>query len=263
MIAAFFVVPLIFVFRNEAWLKKILAKVSDAAKFVWNKVKHPQYTYLVMAVTVCFILFMDSIRTSVYGMGIFTNRYAFIAYPMLAILFVAVVTSVAVWIKDKKAIRIVCCMICMLFCVLSNILSHNNYYQKHQETGVSLKNIESDANSIILLSKEWLLICFTNEIGDTEKYFATSYDSAMNIDYRLDSIDMTKPLYLIVDTSDMNRGDLYQQEGKIQIEDIDIYNRYKEDDYIDFYRNLEGVSKCELVGTDVVFARPVEIYRLN
>ena len=62
---------------------------------------------------------------------------------------------------------------------------------------------------------------------------------------------MTKPLYLIVDTSDMNRGDLYQQEGKIQIENIDIYNRYKEDDYIDFYRNLEGVSKCELVGTDV------------
>ena len=43
----------------------------------------------------------------------------------------------------------------------------------------------------------------------------------------------------------------------------DFYNRYKEDDYIDFYRNLEGVSKCELVGTDVVFARPVEIYRLN
>lgn len=263
LIAVLLILPLMFVFRKEVWLKKILAKVSYAAKLVWNKVRHPQYTYLVMAVTVCFILFMDSIRTSVYRMGIFANRYAFIAYPILTILFVAAVTSVAVWIKDKKAIRIVCCMICMLLCVLSNILSYNNYYQKHEETGVSLKDIESDANSIILLSREWLLVCFTNELWDTGKYFATSYNNAMKTDYKLEQIDMTKPLYLIVEKAGMNRGEIYEEVENIQIEDVDKYNRYKEDEYIEFYKNLDGVTKCEHVGTDSIFSRPVEIYRLN
>lgn len=266
LIAVLLILPLMFVFRKEVWLKKILAKVSDAAKLVWNKVKHPQYTYLVMAVTVCFILFMDSIRTSVYGMGIFTNRYAFIAYPMLAILFVAVVTSVAVWIKDKKAMRIVCCMICMLFCVLSNILSYNNYYQKHQETGISLKDIESDANSIVLLSSEWLLICFTNEIGETAEFFATTYDTAMEAYYRMDSIDATRPLYLIIDESEMDKGEqkkIHNKNENLKIENAGKSDQYKKDEYLDFYENLDGATKCELVGTDAIFARPVEIYRLN
>ena len=85
----------------------------------------------------------------------------------------------------------------------------------------------------------------------------------MKTDYKLEQIDMTKPLYLIVEKAGMNHGEIYEEVENIQIEDVDKYNRYKEDEYIEFYKNLDGATKCELVGTDAIFSRPVEIYRLN
>ena len=264
LIVVLIVLPLFFVFRNEGWTKKILKKIKDVIIFVVAKAKKPQFTYVVMIIAVCFIIFMDSRRTSVFLMGKYSNRYAFIAYPIFVVLIVSAVVSCFLWISKSRKAYYVATLVCAIFCVLSNVMASNPYYLKHTETGITLKNIEENSNSIILLDKEWLLICMTNELCDSGMYFATTYDDAMNQDYNLNKFTDSSNLYLIIDTSGMDRGDVLEKNiTNFKFEDSDELNVYKKDDYLNFYKGIDGVTKCELVGTDAIFSRPVEIYRLN
>lgn len=267
-IAAFLTVPLAFVFRNEEWLKKLLKRCAAGIRFIWQKIKKPQYTLMVLIVTVSFIIFMSSTRTSIYTMGRYANRYIFIAYPLLALFAVTAVYSVMAWIIKKRKVRnVIAVILCFVFSSLSIALAEKIYYFQHEETGVSLTDIEADANCITMLTSDWLLTCMTNEIGHTNQYFLTTYDEAFDVDYKLEEIDESKPLYLLFDTSMMN----YSPDHKVMFsfveitfeEGTEINIKYKKDEYLDFYRNLDGISKVELVGTDDVFGRVIEIYRLN
>ena len=264
IIFIFFAIPIVFIFRNDEWMKKIIINVKSGVKTLIFKLRHMQFTYIVLIMTVAFILFMASRRTSVYGMGVFADRYVFIAYPLLAIFTVCIICSVMTWIMNIKFANMICAVILAVFCVMSNILSYNPYYLKHEETGVSLDEIESDANSIVLLSDEWLLICMTNEIGHTGQYYATTYGKAKNVDYELEKLDKSKPLYLIMDKSGMEKTEMLEKSfSNAVFEDKDKFNAYTKQEYIDYYKKLDGVEKCELVGTDAIFGRLVEIYRLN
>lgn len=264
----FVTMPLAFVFRNEVWLKKLLKNIAKALKFLWQKIKRPQYTIIVLIVTVSFIIFTSSTRTSIYTMGRYANRYIFIAYPMLAVFAVTAVYSVMIWIIKKRNVRnIIAVILCFIFSSLSIFLAEKPYYFEHEETGIKLTDIERDANCIVMLTSDWLLTCMTNEIGHTGQYFLTTYDEAFNTDYKLETLDESKPLYLLMDTSMMN----YNPDHKVMFsfveisfeEGTEIKIKYKKDEYLDFYKKLNGVTKMELVGTDEAFGRYIEVYRLN
>jgi hypothetical protein len=99
---------------------------------------------------------------------------------------------------------------------------------------------------------------------DTGSYYLTDYDNALTQDCSSTEVDLSAPLYLIVDTSGMDRDNAENFFGAtIQWGDEIGEVTINKQDYLDYYAGQGYSTKCELVGTDAIYGRPLEIYRLN
>lgn len=264
-IAVFFAIPVCFVFRNETWLKKTAANVKKTFIYVAKNIKRISYTYIVLIATVIFMVFVAALRTSTYAMGNSTTRYIFIIYPVMAVFSVTVVYSVMkLIVKNKSILNCICILLCVVFSMLSNMLSSETYYFKHDEEGTILTDLGSDANVIIVNSSAWLLTCYPSELYNTYSYYATDYESALTDDYNLTQIE--GPVYLVLDVSKMDgNGDKIKALGinVVNNQSDDNKKEYKSNDYIELFKKQDGVSSVEYIGTDAVFGRIVKIYKLK
>ena len=263
-IILFITLPLCFVFRHELWFKKILNVLWHKVKDVTKNIKKGSYTPFVQLASVIFIVMIASKTTSVLQMGNCSARYIFIVYPILASLAVIIVWNViAYFIHNKKAISVICILLSLVFIVLSACLSQKGFYFRHYEEGKTLTMLEDDANCIIVSSGYWLLTCYANELYNTQNYYIADYDSVLTDSFDSDSVNIKAPLYLILDVSEMDKGDnQYVLGQKVDFEDKDK-KEYKSQDYLSYFESLDITSKVEYVGTDAVFGRTVKIYSLN
>lgn len=264
-IAAFFIIPMCFVFRNETWLKKVITTVKKNVIYGIKNIKNISYTYIVLISTVAFMVFVAAARTSTYSMGDCTTRYIFIIYPVMAVFSVTAVYSIIrLIIRKYNALNIVCILLCIIFSLLSNILSPDAFYFIHTEEGTRLTDIGHDANVIIVTNSQWLITCYTCELYNTNSYYAADYESAMTDDYNLTQID--GPVYLVLDVTRMDgNNDKVNVPGAnaVDIKVVDKKKEYKSEDYIEYFKEQDGVSAVEYIGTDAVFGRPVKIYKIK
>ena len=139
---------------------------------------------------------------------------------------------------------------------------------RHKTYGMNLDGIEKDANCIIAFNEIWLMTCVTNELYDTNSFYATRYK-----DYKQDNydknIDTGKPLYLILDVEKVyNRETADEIYGNVDFDNttasdcllVDFDQKSK---ILKYYEDLSISTKLTLVGTDVLYNRMIEIYRLN
>lgn len=198
-------------------------------------------------------------------MGRFANRYIMIVYPLFAAFAVSLLYYITVWIfKNKKICYTICMILSVSFIILSNILAPHCYRMNYPHSGMSLDDIESNSNFIVMLSSPFLLTCLTDKLGDTQHFYATTYKSALSDNYSAD-FDLGKsPLYLLLDITTFENNGVSLggiNAPKIEFEAESLYDK---DEYINFFKNLNIASNFELVGTDYnMYGRKVEIYRLN
>lgn len=258
--------PVCFVLRKEEKFKEFVKKIKMGICGSVKNLRCIPYTLIVLVVTICALVLIASKQTSIYAMGQYSVRYIFIAYPLLAAFAVSIVYMLVSWcINNVKIKNVICVVLCIVFASLSVIMSPTAFFFKHDEMGKTLTQLENNSNCIVVLSETWLMTCITCEIYNTQNYFATSYTNAFNNNYNSDMIDKSQPLYLILDISRMGdeHGLGMLLEGVNVVSDKEKENSYDKEEYLEFFEHLEIANRCELVGTDEIFSRPIEIYRLN
>jgi hypothetical protein len=269
LVLVFILVPVCFVFRNEEWLHALWHKLKKLAGDMWRALGHSWFTLVALFGAMLGLIFVNANRTTIYGMGRVSNRYIFLLYPLMAAFAAALagclVKCLAVGLFRRKWLHVgLCVVVAVVFAVFSNLMSPKPYYYTHEETGVTLHDLEEDSNSIIVLSNYWLMTCLTCEMYDTGSYYLTDYDNALTQDCSSTEVDLSAPLYLIVDTSGMDRDNAENFFGAtIQWGDEIGEVTINKQDYLDYYAGQGYSTKCELVGTDAIYGRPLEIYRLN
>ena len=266
LIAAFFIIPICFLVRKEEKYKQAKKKIKNVFINLKNNIKYIQYTYIVMICTVAFVVLIAAARTSTYAMGSCTTRYIFMIYPVMAVFATTLIWKIlSVIVKKAKIYNTVCVVLCVVFSVLSIILSSHPYFFKHYEEGKTLTQLENNANCIIVTEETWLMTCYTCEIYNTQNYYVTNYDKALQSDFKLDKINENDPLYLILD---MTYLDGNSSIGNLLGVDSVIDERNKEEkhtekEFMEYFEKLETTNTIQKVGVDAVFGRPVNIYRLN
>lgn len=267
VIAAFIIIPICFLSRNEIWFKNLITKLKERAKHIWENKKNFPYIVLTLLVSINFYIFIDASHTSVPRMGLFSRRYIFLLYPLYAALFILLIYYILrVFILNKKVISTIIIIIVLAGIPQTYIFSGDFFAFRHEHTGITFDDIEKDANCIVTLNDIWILTCATNELYDTNSYYAV----AMN-DYKQDNysenLDTSKPLYLILDISKFADSDKVENINDISVAGDATPEQFgfrtDKDEILEYYENLPISTKLELVGTDSLYDRKVEIYRLN
>mgnify|MGYP000000633360 CR=1 FL=1 len=265
IIFLFIFLPFCFIFRHEKWFHVFLKKFKDGFLHFLKKFQCFNYAFIPLIVSIIFIIAINSQMTSIMSMGRFANRYIMIVYPLFAAFAVSLLYYITVWIfKNKKICYTICMILSVSFIILSNILAPHCYRMNYPHSGMSLDDIESNSNFIVMLSSPFLLTCLTDKLGDTQHFYATTYKSALSDNYSAD-FDLGKsPLYLLLDITTFENNGVSLggiNAPKIEFEAESLYDK---DEYINFFKNLNIASNFELVGTDYnMYGRKVEIYRLN
>lgn len=267
VIAAFIITPICFLSRNEIWFKDLVSKAIARAKHLWkNKHKFP-YIIIVLLVSINFFIYIDAAHTSIPRMGLYGRRYIFLIYPLYAALFTLLIHYFfRTFIVKRKILNILSIIIALVSASLTYVYSGDFFSFRHKESGIHFDKIEKDANCIMLFNDIWILTCATNELYDTNSYYAAPYTSYKQDNY-CENIDTEKPLYLILDISTFIDSEYIYNlngvnlQGSTAAEEFGL--RTDKDEILKYYENLPISTKLELVGEDALYDRIFEIYRLN
>lgn len=265
IIFLFFFIPFCFIFRHEEWQHTFFQILKNGFLQFLKKFKYFNYAFIPLILSTIFIIAINSQMTSIMNMGRFANRYIMIVYPLLAAFSVSLLYYVTKWIfGNRKICYSICMILSVLFIVLSYLLAPHCYRMNYPHFGMAIDDIESDSNCIVMLSLPFLLTCLTDKLGDTQHFYATTYNSALFDDYSADFDLQSKPLYLLLDVTTFENNGV--SLGGINTPEIEFESEslYDKDKYLDFFKSLDISSRFELVGTDYnMYGRKVEIYRLN
>lgn len=260
---AILLIPVVVLVRKEEWFHKFIDFIKRDTKNTFGKFKNFQFSLVPQTVSVFFIVIIASLRTSIYSMGAYSNRYLFLVYPLAVLVLLTVLFYAASFVirnKYKVVISIIL-LLSVILCITSHIFTNNIYFFEFPKEGFTLENFEKDANSIMVLSADWAALLFAPYLGDTGSFYVASYNNYTDDDL-LDGIDLHSPLYLIMEQSllikDEETKELYYSDEGERIREY----MYDGDVILDYYNSLEGVDGLEYVGHQVLFQRDYYIYRL-
>jgi len=262
---AFFVLlilPIFFLNRKEKWVKKIIDYIKTKAKLLKEKITNIQYSLIVMILSSLVVVIAMADRSSIYYMGVYANRYVFVIYPFVSVSACVILYYLVSFVFDKQKISAIILIICALvFSLWSQFLPNNKEYLfRHVEEGVTLQDVERDANCILVLSSDWLVTCFAPELYDTNSYYATNYNNFFE-NNALENVRYNEPYYLILDESGMQGATV--NEGQTNPINEDFKEKLLNvQDYIDYLDGFANVKKVEFVGKDEVFRREIGIFRI-
>ena len=260
-------IPLVVLIRKEEWFKNFYKSLSNRLILTIKKIDGNFVFLIAIITTVIFVIHLAAARTSVYIMSIkFAARYVYIVYPILCLF--AILTFyyfINFIITNKKIVSFLVVSAALIIPTYGQILNEQPYLMLHEEKGVSLDQIENDANCYILLQGNWFIVSFANELYDTNSYYFVNYDNYKDEVDCFEGIDADKPLYMILDCSIL----ITDEVRKIMEENPgSMYNTVYSDvmiderDIISHYESLSCVDKLELVGEDNVFERPIKIFKV-
>ncbi|MBQ9610736.1 MAG: hypothetical protein IJV15_15000 [Lachnospiraceae bacterium] len=270
----FILIPVCFIFRNEDWFKDFVAKFKNAVKTLWEKRKHFQYPILVMFVSVNFLLLISAFETSIYFMGEHSRRYIFIIYPLYCCFILTFFYFPVKWIfKNKKTRNIV---ITVLLCITITVVYVSRtkaFFFAYSTEGMSLEEIEDDANTVLLLNSPFLLTCVTDKLMDTAHFYETNIFEFKKNDNYFEIDTKNAPLYLALDSSAIVSEEEYEMavnEGKVYVEGVErqLEGEINVDAFVtlnqvlDYYETLFE-CEAEYKGLDNVFGRQIIIYKFE
>ena len=262
-------IPFCFIFRNEKWFINAKTRTKDKIKYIVANINKCPYIILLLLCSILFFIYMSAKHSSIFRMGFYSRRYIFFIYPLFALLIVLFAFYIfKLFFKSQKIRNILLIFTSLLLTCMTYVFSYDIFSMRHKTYGTNLDSIEKDANCILLFNEIWLMTCVTNELYDTNSFYATRYKDYKQDNYN-ENIDTGKPLYLILDVEKVyNRETAEEIYGNVDFDntspsDCLLVNFDQKSEILNYYRNLSISSKLTFVGTDVLFNRMIEIYRLN
>lgn len=104
-IAIILCIPIAFLFRKEAWLKKLETGLNNKLKNLGKSDRKSYIPNLVLLAAVLFTLLINSKITSILDMGIYANRYNFVIYPIYTGFIVTFSYYIIKWFINMKSCK--------------------------------------------------------------------------------------------------------------------------------------------------------------
>ena len=229
---------------------------------ILKKIKYFNYSIIVLIGSCLFVWLIVSWKTSWYYMNIYANRYLFVVYSLASVFSVVSFFYIIKLLSNKVKIAF---YFTLVFACLLSFLSHfesksNTYLFWHETDGVTLQELENDANSVILLDFDWVVVCFAPKLYNTNSYFATSIYEYKNNKY-FENADTDKPYYVIMDQQYITEEELDEEYIKVAGKRAALYTN--EASIVGFFESENNVDYLEYVGTDYLVKRKYKIYRVH
>lgn len=258
-------IPLCVAFRKEKWFKNIILSVQNKGKQILRKSRNVNIIWLSFLLSVLVCIFVAADRTSFYLMGVFTNRYIFVVYPLAVAFIVGSIYYSIYLISNKKA---VCNIVTMVLCIIMAVWTHlipnsRDYFIPEVREGKIVETMEDNANLIILLNEPWVLTCFAPRAYHTNSYYASNYRD-FDVDEPFQHIDKGKPCYIIV-------NDIFILPDDISYEELaadpvmGAWAKYvkHENDFIEEFANNRNIKALKSVGKEEMMNKIFRIYEVK
>lgn len=261
-----FCIPIVFLLWKNPKFKKFLSGIKEKAGKIWSKRKGFSYSTVVLFLSSLATIMFVAWRSSAFLMGTYASRYIFVVFPLAAAWITCILYFLIQLIGEKKMVTNIAVLV---LCVIMTVWTHFNpdadaFFFKHAEEGVTFTKIEPSANTVIVMSEKWLLVCFPPDLYNIGRYYATKHDDYNKDETIFNDIDKTVPCYILADQRYiLPEGTTYEdmEDDLLYHVEKDLY--YTEEDFLAFYRNLEEVESVEYAGKDAAFGREYKIYRIH
>lgn len=293
--AAVVLIPACFLLRKETWFQHAVSWLKDKVKNMAKGLLRINVVHLSMVFCSAALMIAAAATVPVYKMGTAATRYLFPIYPVLIILFVLLLNSMAAAVlrfvlffigknglEAEKSIKIrhVLAMTAILVCLLMNHLyTRINFYFDYKkerliQNYVKLDELPRDADYIFVLREFWILNCLTPSFRDIPHFFATNVDALFYLEDELNALESQNPVYLVMeipnwkDLAGTDEKELKldkEFEHKMQTAGDVESERTKEilKEYETFFRNLNICGCFEYIGNSAVYGREVFIFKIK
>ncbi|MCI7766810.1 MAG: glycosyltransferase family 39 protein [Oscillospiraceae bacterium] len=267
-------IPLCFLFRKETWFISFRTKLVEKLR---SFVKNINYIFVMMAVTVFFVVEIVAITVNLNAMLVTSDRYLFFVMPFVVLIAIMFWKYLFEHIKPiAGAAKPVVCIFgaCAIF--LSNFFSNGTYYFPFTPRGEGgLETIAGDETTYVgVLSSYWLLTVYPYKLMDYESLFITSQDSYLYSADKIAARPVDDKTYVFIDNANLNEGERYKPKYDENGEEIDSPIKYefdddsfedclKEEDIIeDFETEIYPGYKLQFYGSELVFSRMIHIFKV-
>lgn len=267
--------PLIFLLRNTKWMRNIRKKIRFVLthkimliKYIFKRVN---WLVLVLGVTIIVQLIGVGEASSVYGMGLYEDRYIHYLYPIAVLVGVDVIYCFCcILLKRSRRYKVAVWMItgCILLVNMYIRQDYDTYYFEKDVKGESLQEAVSGETCIYVMNENWFFVAMTEPLMNSKEFFRVSYkDCDEYTEQYMDRIKKGKVL-LVVDSSFSNSvktsieevwspADKENEEEKTD----EKIKQYKE--IIECFENLELSTDMEMISEQNVFDRKIVTYVIN
>ena len=274
-----------FLFRKDRWFINLKEKIINKAKslpqrFIYS-IKHINWFIIAIIFSILFITALCSYRVNVLSLGVFTTRYLFIIYPLLALIIIYCMYIFVKWlfhIKGLKIAKYICTILLCCLIIANNVIQTSPYLWKSSLSSAKneLPTLAKNADIIIVSSSQWLLTVYSPLIDNCNFFYYTTYDKFFdNTTTITDFISSSnRKTYLILDTSSIptSESDLYDDVGESKtLDNLNVKKalfqitdktniRYK-DTYLKEIQHLS--ANYTYIKTITDFGIPMELYNLK
>ena len=274
-------VPVFWLFRDREFVRGFLDNAKGfftglknfSIKKVFMKVlkRVKEIKFITVVIFLCIISIAAVTAHSIsFTSMIYTDRYLFIIYPVSALIIVCIISFLFFGSRHGKNVTAVILLFVTLLRLPASSLSYLFDYHKDIE---DLGEMTANAECIFAASdfgETWMVNYLPSQIYDADKFFLTYFGEQSGHKKEMESLKTDRPVYLIfqepqkffTEEGELCLVDRYNEESR-ETEIIDKMNREEFDrKYLDFYKGLSITKNFEYIGTNTIFEREYNIYRL-
>ena len=272
LIAMIFSLPILYLFRNNPSVKKFLCglkklpqkikclRFGTIIKGFKKDVKKINPLFYLFFICVAVICIFTAYRINFMDMQ-YVNRYMFIVYPLVALLFVYFAYFIFTRFKFRKIV---------LTIIFSAVVLHSlagrgiTYLFDNERTINSLSELTADSECIFVDAQyyqTWLISVLPFEIYDADKVFMTYITEDKDIEKKMASLKTDKKVYLFLNEfskQNVNGNDIILCNEK----DTNKTSEINLQEYYAVFKNMPYSTMFKYIGKYTIFHRTYTIYQI-
>lgn len=264
--------PVIFLLRDKPKVQKFLCRIKaippkvktlsfqKIRKGLWHDIKNIPTVFYLMLICVLAICAITS-YTILFLTMMYVNRYLFIIYPPVVLVFVYLLYFIFTRFKYRKAIVSVILAVIIIYSLPGKGVT---YFFDEERTIDSINELTADSDCIFvetLYDQMWLIDTLPIELYNVDKVFVTYMMPNEGTMQRIADLNTGKNVYLFVDehfrTVTENADQFIYMNENTKVEEL-----ISVDEYFEPFKNLPYVTMFRYIGSYTIFERTYAIYRL-
>jgi hypothetical protein len=263
-------IPVVFLFRDtrlvRGAIKRLLFCIRHPKHVIVCILKKINWLWVVFLAAIVCQMIVVSETSNLYGMGSCEDRYLFFLFPLVIIVNFSVISYIGKLILCKFSFSNAILIVSTLCFISVNIYNCTCYgdYLFRRYSDVSIEDCVEGRDCMFIRNLPWMLTTMVPSLSAADEFIQVDKEDYADLEAAYKERSGEGQIVAIVDTSflksglnTLNSGD-YNLESTDGLEDtvfLENERLYNED--------LEPDTDMELLTTQYVFSRTMEVYLIN